>query len=155
MQIIERTNDSHKILEIDKLVKNKFKWEWLQTTVDVNKKAIPLSEWIRKIDCPGKAKCIPCEKIVNYGSCGKVSLDEHCNSVDHISKVKTLSSNERLPSSFTGVGNKNDAHYGIRPMFVSKIQTTTSSESTTKPVTSFEDRTAQAQVIICLKYETW
>ena len=35
---IKRTNESHKISEIRTLAKNLFKLEWLETTVDINKK---------------------------------------------------------------------------------------------------------------------
>ena len=68
------------------IIENKFKWEREETTVDINQKAIPLSERVRKIDCLGKAEVIfySCEKILNYVNCGKLSLVEHCNIVDLI-----------------------------------------------------------------------
>ena len=36
MGIIERDKDSHKAQAIDRRVKNKFKWVWLEKTVKVN-----------------------------------------------------------------------------------------------------------------------
>jgi hypothetical protein len=37
-------------------VKNKFRWQWLETTVEITlkgeRKPIPLIEWMRKIDAP-------------------------------------------------------------------------------------------------------
>ena len=56
--IIERDKDSHKAQGIDGIVKNKFKWVWLEKTVKVNVvvgggfKEFPLSEWLRKVDLP-------------------------------------------------------------------------------------------------------
>ena len=84
-------------------MKNKFKWEREETTVNINQKAIPLSEWVRKIDCKAKVIFYSCEQILNYVNGGKLSLVEHCNVVDLMKNVKALSSNERLPSSFTGI----------------------------------------------------
>ena len=67
--IIKRDKDSHKAQAIDGTAKNKFKWVWLEKTVKVNVgggfKEFPRSEWLRKVDIPGKAKCLPCNKLVN------------------------------------------------------------------------------------------
>ena len=58
MKIIKRTKESHKVLEIEQILKIKFIWEREETTVDINQKAIPLSEWVQKIVCLGKAKVL-------------------------------------------------------------------------------------------------
>ena len=54
MGIIECDKDSHKAQAIDGIVKNKFKWVWLEKTVKVNVgggfKEFPLSEWLRKVE---------------------------------------------------------------------------------------------------------
>jgi hypothetical protein len=42
------------------------------------RKATPLIEWIRKIDVPGKAKCIVCDKIISYGAQGRIVLLNTC-----------------------------------------------------------------------------
>ena len=48
--------------KVEKSVKNKFRWQWLEMTVEImlkgERKSIPLIDWIRKIDVPGKAKYI-------------------------------------------------------------------------------------------------
>ena len=146
--IIERTTDSHKIQSIDKDVKNKFKWEWLETSIPVSfssgSKDVLMLEWIRKLDIAGKAKCLPCEKVINYGSRGKVSIVEHCKSADHGSKVKLLSENQKLPASFSGSNGDRSSAYGIHPFFGVSRPT----EPVPKPVVSLEDRTAHAQVCI-------
>ena len=54
--LIECDKDSHKAQAIDGIVKNKFKWVWLEKTVKVNVgggfKEFPLSEWLRKVALP-------------------------------------------------------------------------------------------------------
>ena len=52
--------------------------------VDINQKAIPLSGWVWKINCLGKADInfYSCEKILNYVNIGKLSFVAHCNILD-------------------------------------------------------------------------
>ena len=54
--IIERDKDWHKAQAIDGIVKNKFKWFWLEKTLKVNVgggfKEFPLSEWLHNVDLP-------------------------------------------------------------------------------------------------------
>ena len=50
--------DSFK-LEADKGVKNCWKWEWLERSVDGNS----VGQFIRKIDCRGVARCQLCQNI--------------------------------------------------------------------------------------------
>ena len=42
IKITQRANKSNKISEIHTYVKNKFKWKWLETIMDINQKAIPI-----------------------------------------------------------------------------------------------------------------
>ena len=97
---------------VEKSVKNKFRWQWLETTVEITlkgeRKSLPLIEWIRKIDTPDKAKCIICDKIISYGAWGRVSLIEHSNSNEHAEKLKLKDSNYTL-----GVSKANSKSYGI------------------------------------------
>ena len=52
--VTERDKDSHKAQAIDGIVKNKFKWVWLEKTAKVNVgggfKEFPLSELLHKVD---------------------------------------------------------------------------------------------------------
>ena len=68
---------------VEKFVKNKFRWQWLETTVEImlkgERKSIPLIEWIRKIH--------------SYGARGRVSLIQHSNSNEHAEKLKLKDSN--------------------------------------------------------------
>ena len=61
-------------------------------------KSIPLIEWIRKIDMPGKAKCIyyMWHKIISYGARGWVFLIEHSNSNEDAEKFNLKDSNYTL-----------------------------------------------------------
>jgi hypothetical protein len=98
---------------VEKSVKNKLRWQWLETTIEITlkgeRKSIPLIKWIRKIDVPGKAKCIICDKIISYGARGRVSLTEHSNSNEHAEKFKLEDSNYTL-----GVSKANRKSYGIQ-----------------------------------------
>ena len=86
MELNREADDEH-LKTLEKAVKNKFRWRWLETTVEITlkgeRKATSLIEWIRKIDVPGKAKCIVCDKIISYGARGRISLTEHCKSNEH------------------------------------------------------------------------
>ena len=57
----------------DLVVKNRWKWEWLQVKVGESY----LSHCIRKIDWPGYALCIYCNCQINYGTNGKTALKSH------------------------------------------------------------------------------
>ena len=59
---------------IDKDVKNRFKWSWLEEE-DCNK--MYLSDWTRKVNIAGKVMCKLCNDLVNYGSGGKKDLKRH------------------------------------------------------------------------------
>jgi hypothetical protein len=98
-------------------VKNNFRWQWLERTVEImlkrERKSIPLIEWIRKINAPGNAKCIICDKIINYEAQGRISLIEHSNSNEHAEKLKLKDSNYTL-----GVSKANSKSCGIHPFFL-------------------------------------
>ena len=99
MELNREADDEH-LKTLEKAVKNKFRWHWLETTVEITlkgeRKATSLIEWIRKIDVPGKAKCIVCDKIISYGARGRISLTEHCKSNEHAEKLKIKADNYTL-----------------------------------------------------------
>ena len=84
----------------------------LETTVEITlkgeRKATSLIEWIRKIDVPGKAKCIVCDKVISYGARGRISLTEHCKSNEHAEKLNIKADNYTL-----GVPKANSKSYGF------------------------------------------
>ena len=85
-------------------------------------KSIPLIEWIRKIDMPGKAKCIyyMWHKIISYGARGWVFLIEHSNSNEDAEKFNLKDSNYTL-----GVSKANSKSYGIQPFFLKAVKSST------------------------------
>lgn len=119
MELNREADDEH-LKTLEKAVKNKFRWHWLETTVEITlkgeRKATSLIEWIRKIDVPGKAKCIVCDKIISYGARGRISLTEHCKSNEHAEKLKIKADNYTL-----GVPKANSKSYGIHPFLVRLI----------------------------------
>lgn len=60
-KIIERP-DELLVFDIDKDIKNKFKWEWLEKSIEVTlagrSTKRQLGECIRKVNEPGKVLCI-------------------------------------------------------------------------------------------------
>lgn len=99
MESMDRSGD---VFSVDKDVKNKFRWDWLDSCVQVkcsngNFRGVPISEWIIKINAQGKAKCTLCTKILSYGSNGKSALLEHCNSESHMKCARSVMTNFTLP----------------------------------------------------------
>ena len=76
-------SQEHIVRELDKTVKDKWKWQWLLEDVEVvikpgwAKEKCNIGEFGRKVNLPGKMKCTLCDKFVNYGSRGKVAIKFH------------------------------------------------------------------------------
>ena len=78
---------------IDKTVKNGWNWQWLSRTVNEEK----VSENIRKLNEPGIARCILCNKNINYGNRGWKSVEQHILQKIHAENRRTKASNQCLP----------------------------------------------------------
>ena len=86
-----------RVLEIDKGIKNKFRWEWLEKQVTLTWKigkpteqvTENIADFIAKCDMPGKAQCIYCKDFLSYGSRGYVAFVEHCSKQKHKEIVAT------------------------------------------------------------------
>ena len=65
-KVLQRTDDINKL---EKTVKNKWKWQWLELKEEINGDF--LSEFVRKIDITGHALCEWCNKKINYAQSGK------------------------------------------------------------------------------------
>lgn len=130
-----RKGDENKILEIDKTVKNKFKFSWLMQTIKLKVKLNgkeeeveeKLEDYIAKTDQPGQAQCTYCKELINYGSRGVISLKEHAQKVKHKQHICTHRTNYALSSS---------GFVNVDPL-----------KSTTKSLTSLVDRKAHSEVI--------
>lgn len=91
--------------EVDAKIKNKFRFDWLDTVVKVTCKnagdvEIRLIDSIVKVDIAGKALCNFCNYVINYGSKGKSALIEHVKSVKHITCVDNRKTNYTLGAQF-------------------------------------------------------
>ena len=84
------------IKDIDKSVKNKWNWNWLDKTVHV----LPLSIFIRKIDEPGIAFCVLCKANIKYGGKGFGSIRQHCERAPHKKSEDIKKANRPLPGKF-------------------------------------------------------
>jgi hypothetical protein len=62
---------SANIKEVDRGVKNEFNWKWLEET---DENGDFLSDYVRKINQPGRAFCTWCNDTLKYGSSGKRDL---------------------------------------------------------------------------------
>lgn len=81
-------------------VRCKWSWSWLKLEAALDIKGaeyiFPLSDFLKKkkkkVDTPGRAKCILCVKAINYGSKGSHAILAHCQTDRHKQRVNILSS---------------------------------------------------------------
>ena len=87
---------------LEKNVKNKFKWAWLE---EKDQLGHFFSDYIRKIKEPGIVWCTTCRDKIQYGSSGKKALLNHGKRASHQLKYKqaTEKSQQALPAMFQAV----------------------------------------------------
>ncbi|KAM9424389.1 uncharacterized protein KZ484_001126 isoform 2-T2 [Pholidichthys leucotaenia] len=123
VSVIER-KDAPRIKEIDKIVKNKFRWDWLEKEIatDVGKKTVTnlFSDFIRKVDCAGKAICTWCYDTIDYGGRGFKSLESHARSRKHVQEVKSRSTNYSVAGT-SGLQEKPSKPYGLHPLLMTRL----------------------------------
>nr|XP_047145783.1 uncharacterized protein LOC124818745 isoform X2 [Hydra vulgaris] len=135
------------ISEIDKNIKNKFRWNWLQEK-DYNDEHY--SAYITKINKAGAVRCTICNKDFYYGSEGKKSLLSHSKSKMHRQNCAMIKSNEAIPSSFFTNLKKKDMcilPYGTPDNVHIGSTCTKRVKPTIKPIVSFRDRTSNAEAM--------
>ncbi|GBM36397.1 hypothetical protein AVEN_234788-1 [Araneus ventricosus] len=127
------------VRDIDKGVKNPWKWDWLEKEIN----GTFLHETIRKLDRCGVAYCLACKKELIYGSRGFIALTDHIKSRKHASGLQRRQEN----TAITGAGSSNskDLSYGVHPMF-SKV--TVAPPALPEPLTSFSDRTVNSEAML-------
>lgn len=81
------------VRNIDKNVKNPWKWDWLEH--EVNGRF--LNETIRKLEKSGTAYCLACQKELTYGSRGFVTLSDHVRSKIHNSALQRREEQTAIP----------------------------------------------------------
>ena len=75
--------------EIDKGIKNPWWWDWVESKSG----GFFLSEFIWKLNKPGKALCLWCDAEINYASRGEKGLVTHVKSYKHRSQIKIRKTN--------------------------------------------------------------
>ena len=150
--------EESRVSEIDKDVKNKFKWEWLEKIVKFDMKigkqtqnvSEPLANFIKKSDIAGKALCVYCNDLINYGSHGCIALMEHATKVKkHAENVSLRRSNYSLGSAFNKRKDTGQTSSKDVTSWVTLAQPQTSDENNTVsvPFTPIADRQAHSEVI--------
>ena len=76
--IMERGGRSN-AREIDKSVKNKWDWEWLEKSIDVKGVTYAVHKFLRKLNKPGDALCIVCDTSFSYG--GRIKISRSSNRI--------------------------------------------------------------------------
>lgn len=103
MAVIKR-KFAFRVKEIDKIVKNKFRWEWLEKEVatKIGQKTVKhlFSNFVRKIDHAGKALCTWCKDTLDYGGRGFKGLESHTKSKRHVQEVKSRTTNYSIAGTF-------------------------------------------------------
>ena len=77
----------------DPLVKNAWRWEWLDLVHDGQK----LSDFIRVVKKPGYCVCTVCDKEIKYAGRGRVSMVDHVKNESHKRIIRERKSNTLLP----------------------------------------------------------
>ena len=94
-------SDIVKVKEIDRNVKKKFSFAWLERTVEIaNGLKVSLGDDIAKTDNARQAVCKLCNKHINYGSRGAIALDDHVKSAKHTGLVKQRQSSHKIKDLF-------------------------------------------------------
>ncbi|GFO04973.1 hypothetical protein PoB_003147800 [Plakobranchus ocellatus] len=111
-------NDIGRAKEIDAKVKNRFRYECLETTVNLKSKKlseieVTLGDSIEKLDLPGKALCSFCNDVISYGGKGKIALVDHVQSAKHIGRVEHRRTNYTLGGQYS----KNTPETPLFPLF--------------------------------------
>ena len=87
------TREDSNVREIDNSVINKWCWSWMEHEHD----GLCLNSFMRKLNKPGLALCLWCDKEVNYAGKGLSSLVQHADTLHHkkSKKLRDTSSIER------------------------------------------------------------
>ena len=102
MSIIERHKkaDESKLVDVEKGVVNKFRWEWMERVVEFDPlEKFPKLNWthgsvrltvkdhIRKIDQPGKVVCILCSSSDSFSYADGASAKHHKKHLKKVNRV--------------------------------------------------------------------
>ncbi|GBN74865.1 hypothetical protein AVEN_211310-1 [Araneus ventricosus] len=136
--IVNRTDEAD-IRAIDSGLKNPWRWDWLEKSVN----GVYVREVIRKLRSCGVAYCLVCSKELIYGSRGFSALAKHMESRKHADAVEARQKNVPLP----GAGGYNsDISYGLHPMFKGCL--TASVNSFSQQLVPLADRIANSEAML-------
>lgn len=85
-----------KAREIDRDIVNKWRNDWLAGQDKLNR---PFSAWLRKLDEPGTAYCLVCNKKLLYRSNGKKSFQSHVVDPEHVAAINSQQHTSTLPTA--------------------------------------------------------
>ena len=130
-EILHRDDQNNVVDQVDEGIPNKWKWEWLQKIVSIDvKNSYPSLQWksqeplsvclkdsIRKINVPGQAICLVCnKKSVKYGTNGVSALIKHVTCKSHVEKEVLKVNNFKFPGSGSAQDIVTES-YGAPPVF--------------------------------------
>lgn len=145
MREISRT-DGTDLKAIEGNIKNKFNWTWLQEEDNTGEF---LSSWARKVDVPGKVRCIVCNDTVSYGSGGKKDLKRHPSKKEHQRLLNLKKTNQTLSSALNAVQEVVcSLPYGAPENVHSEAVCSSRRDPNLPKIVSFEDRKAHAEAFI-------
>jgi len=101
-----------------------------------------LSEFIQKVDVPGKAICTLCDSFISYGGRGVALIIEHCKGKKHVEKVKAKATNYSLDYLLTNGQAKSSAPSTSSSSVSQNIPTDTGF----KPMINMMDRVSNSEV---------
>ena len=112
MAKILKRDDAIDIENVDEGVANKWRWQWVEKTVDVDLSKYPkirgqdavticLKDCIRKIDQCGKTICLLGRKTnpMKYGTNGEATLTKHVQSFGHVQREVEKLTSYKIPGS--------------------------------------------------------
>ena len=89
-------NSGEDVTTLDKGLKNKWRWAWLEETGRDGK---PFSSWCKKLGEAGACFCTLCSRKIIYGSSGKKVLRKHEADPGHQAAARAVQHTTRLPGA--------------------------------------------------------
>jgi len=77
--------------DLEKHVKNKWRWEWLN---EVEADGGKWGQWLKRPEISGVGFCEACGRTINYQSSGKKAFRIHEDDANHKKKVRTIKTNQ-------------------------------------------------------------
>ena len=158
MAKILKRDDAVDIENVDEGVANKWRWQWVEKTVDVDLSKYPkitradticLKDCIRQIDQCGKAICLLCRKAdpVKYGNNAVATLTKHVQSFGHVQRLIEKLTSYKIPG--LGAAKNVEENYGAPPMFSNISSISTSATTTPQPTVHIVDRVCNMEAMVC------